>query len=124
MALKGRKWEAIDIAFSQIFNELREDNGNASLRNMAENIGLTHTRVRDLLNAENGTPTLNEYLLICRYYKLSPAKVIQEIIERSQQKPENTTTETVKNIEDTFDPWALVANIDNNKKTERDEVYD
>lgn len=91
MAIKGRVWSDADKEMSYIFNRLRSQYGDKPMRSLAKDLGLTYSRVRDLLNQENGTPTLEEFLRICEYYGVDPTDMLNKILEtdddRSQPEP-------------------------------------
>lgn len=61
------------------------------MRSLAKDLGLTYSRVRDLLNQENGTPTLEEFLRICEHYDVEPTDMLNKILEiddgRSESEP-------------------------------------
>lgn len=91
MAIKGRVWSDADKEMSYIFNRLRSQYGDKPMRALAKDLGLTYSRVRDLLNQENGTPTLEEFLRICEHYDVDPTDMLNKILEtddgRSQSEP-------------------------------------
>ena len=104
MAIKGRTWSKIDTAMSDLFARQREEHGNKPMRDIAEETGLTYSRVRDILNKLNGTPTLREFMILCAYYELDPAATLGSI-------------EGVAGMSDVSD-YALVANRDPDKLNE------
>ena len=53
------------------------------MRDIAQETGLTYSRVRDILNKLNGTPTLREFMVLCAYYELDPAATLESIEEVS-----------------------------------------
>lgn len=91
MAIKGRVWSDADKEMSYIFNRLRSQYGDKPMRSLAKDLGLTYSRVRDLLNQENGTPTLEEFLRICEHYDVEPTDMLNKILEiddgRSESEP-------------------------------------
>lgn len=91
MAIKGRVWSNADKEMSYIFNRLRSQYGDKPMRSLAKDLGLTYSRVRDLLNQENGTPTLEEFLRICEHYDVEPTDMLNKILEiddgRSESEP-------------------------------------
>lgn len=91
MAIKGRVWSDADKEMSYIFNRLRSQYGDKPMRSLAKDLGLTYSRVRDLLNQENGTPTLEEFLRICEHYDVEPTYMLNKILEiddgRSEPEP-------------------------------------
>lgn len=91
MAIKGRVWSDADKEMSYIFNRLRSQYGDKPMRSLAKDLGLTYSRVRDLLNQENGTPTLEEFLRICEHYDVDPTDMLNKILEiddgRSEPEP-------------------------------------
>lgn len=91
MAIKGRVWSDADKEMSYIFNRLRSQYGDKPMRSLAKDLGLTYSRVRDLLNQENGTPTLEEFLRICEHYGVEPTDMLNKILEtydgRSESEP-------------------------------------
>lgn len=91
MAIKGRVWSDADKEMSYIFNRLRSQYGDKPMRSLAKDLGLTYSRVRDLLNQENGTPTLEEFLRICEHYDVEPTDMLNKILEiddgRSEPEP-------------------------------------
>lgn len=136
MAIKGRVWSDADKEMSYIFNRLRSQYGDKPMRALAKDLGLTYSRVRDLLNQENGTPTLEEFLRICEHYDVDPTDMLNKILEtgdgRSEPepsaKPESSASSvSSNNLDDDYvshvadmiaaDPsqFALMAHTDPNK---------
>lgn len=68
---------------SDLFVRQREEHGNKPMRDIAQETGLTYSRVRDILNKLNGTPTLREFMVLCAYYELDPAATLESIEEVS-----------------------------------------
>lgn len=99
MAIKGRVWSDADKEMSYIFNRLRSQYGDKPMRALAKDLGLTYSRVRDLLNQENGTPTLEEFLRICEHYDVEPTDMLNKILEtddnRSVSEPSATVDSSV-----------------------------
>lgn len=99
MAIKGRVWSDADKEMSYMFNRLRTQYGDKPMRSLAKDLGLTYSRVRDLLNQENGTPTLEEFLRICEHYDVEPTDMLNKILEtddnRSVSEPSATVDSSV-----------------------------
>lgn len=66
---------------SDLFARQREEHGNKPIRVIAEETGLTYSRMRDILNKLNGTPTLREFMVLCAYYEIDPAATLESIEE-------------------------------------------
>lgn len=142
MAIKGRVWSDADKEMSYIFNRLRSQYGDKPMRALAKDLGLTYSRVRDLLNQENGTPTLEEFLRICEHYDVDPTDMLNKILEtddgRSEPEPSakpessassdsDVSSDASNNLDDDYvshvadmiaaDPsqFALMAHTDPNK---------
>lgn len=142
MAIKGRVWSDADKEMSYIFNRLRSQYGDKPMRALAKDLGLTYSRVRDLLNQENGTPTLEEFLRICEHYDVDPTDMLNKILEtddgrsepESSANPESSassdsdaSSDSSNNLDDDYvshvadmiaaDPsqFALMAHTDPNK---------
>lgn len=142
MAIKGRVWSDADKEMSYIFNRLRSQYGDKPMRALAKDLGLTYSRVRDLLNQENGTPTLEEFLRICEHYDVDPTDMLNKILEtddgRSEPEPSakpessassdsDASSDSSNNLDDDYvshvadmiaaDPsqFALMAHTDPNK---------
>lgn len=142
MAIKGRVWSDADKEMSYIFNRLRSQYGDKPMRSLAKDLGLTYSRVRDLLNQENGTPTLEEFLRICEHYGVEPTDMLNKILEtydgRSESEPSepsessassdsDVSSDASNNLDDDYvshvadmiaaDPsqFALMAHTDPNK---------
>lgn len=92
MAIKGRVWSDADKEMSYIFNRLRSQYGDKPMRSLAKDLGLTYSRVRDLLNQENGTPTLEEFLRICEHYDVEPTDMLNKILEIDDGRSEPETS--------------------------------
>lgn len=151
MAIKGRVWSDADKEMSYIFNRLRSQYGDKPMRALAKDLGLTYSRVRDLLNQENGTPTLEEFLRICEHYDVDPTDMLNKILEtddgrsepESSAKPESSassdsdvSSDASNNLDDDYvshvadmiaaDPsqFALMAHTDPNKFLESSTPHD
>lgn len=96
MAIKGRVWSDADKEMSYIFNRLRSQYGDKPMRSLAKDLGLTYSRVRDLLNQENGTPTLEEFLRICEHYGVEPTDMLNKILETYDGRSESEPSEPSK----------------------------
>lgn len=59
------------------------------MRDIAEETGLTYSRVRDILNKLNGTPTLKEFMIFCAYYELDPSSALASIEEEADMSEGN-----------------------------------
>lgn len=151
MAIKGRVWSDADKEMSYIFNRLRSQYGDKPMRSLAKDLGLTYSRVRDLLNQENGTPTLEEFLRICEHYGVEPTDMLNKILEtydgRSESEPSEPSESSASsgadvssgasnNLDDDYvshvadmiaaDPsqFALMAHTDPNKFLESTTPHD
>lgn len=151
MAIKGRVWSDADKEMSYIFNRLRSQYGDKPMRSLAKDLGLTYSRVRDLLNQENGTPTLEEFLRICEHYGVEPTDMLNKILEtydgRSESEPSepskssassdsDVSSDASNNLDDDYvshvadmiaaDPsqFALMAHTDPNKFLESTTPHD
>lgn len=151
MAIKGRVWSDADKEMSYIFNRLRSQYGDKPMRSLAKDLGLTYSRVRDLLNQENGTPTLEEFLRICEHYGVEPTDMLNKILEtydgRSESEPSEPSESSASpdsdassvssnNLDDDYvshvadmiaaDPsqFALMAHTDPNKFLESSTPHD
>ena len=95
MAIKGRVWSDADKEMSYMFNRLRTQYGDKPMRSLAKDLGLTYSRVRDLLNQENGTPTLEEFLRICEHYDVEPTDMLNKILETDDNRSVSEPCTTV-----------------------------
>jgi hypothetical protein len=95
MAIKGRVWSDADKEMSYMFNRLRTQYGDKPMRSLAKDLGLTYSRVRDLLNQENGTPTLEEFLRICEHYDVEPTDMLNKILETDDNRSVSEPSATV-----------------------------
>ncbi|RFD77788.1 hypothetical protein AXE73_04205 [Gardnerella vaginalis] len=78
-----------------MFNRLRTQYGDKPMRSLAKDLGLTYSRVRDLLNQENGTPTLEEFLRICEHYDVEPTDMLNKILETDDNRSISEPSATV-----------------------------
>lgn len=86
MALKARKWTPVDREVAELFAAKRmEDLDKYSYRTLGEMTGLTHMRVRDILNQDNGAPTLSEYLALCSAFDINAAKLLDRLAAEADQ---------------------------------------
>lgn len=82
MALKAREWTDLDHEAMRPIAELRESTTpRPSLRTIAEAMGVTHPRVKALFDGTAGTPTLDEFCLLCEYFGLDPARTLDEALK-------------------------------------------
>lgn len=98
MARTARIWSDIDVAMIDFFAEKKADEGNPSLRVLAARLGMKHTRVGDLFNKTNGTPTLQEFIDLCLGFNVKPSNVLDNEIARHQMELFNSHP-TVRKLE-------------------------
>lgn len=68
------------------FADLRARDGAVSLRDLALRSGLKHTRLGDLFNKQNGTPTLQEFIDLCLVFGVDPADSLKLIVEQVERE--------------------------------------
>lgn len=80
MAVKGRQWSELERATAEYFVQLRKSsNDYPSYRRIGADTGMTHSRVMDIFRQKNGTPTLLEFMRLCRFFGRDPAEVLREL---------------------------------------------
>ena len=78
MAKKAREWEVFDIEVAEYFSQLREEEDPMpSFRVIGSSTGMSHTRVADILKQHGGTPTLNEFISLCRFFGKIPSEIMK-----------------------------------------------
>lgn len=127
MARTPRIWSPIDIEMIRYFSELREEAGNPSLRTLAPQLKLKHTRVGDLFNMQNGTPTLQEFIDLCLGFGKDPADTLHIILNRLEKQGvhfEKDVSTIADRIAANPDMYDLAANRDENKDFEAETPRD
>lgn len=127
MARTPRIWSPIDIEMIRYFSELREEAGNPSLRALAPQLKLKHTRVGDLFNMQNGTPTLQEFIDLCLGFGKDPADTMRLILNRLEKQGVHFETDAsaiADRIADDPGMFNLAANHDENKELEAETPRD
>ena len=82
MARKGRTWSDVDIASVKYLSQLREnDPRHLSLRAIGAATGISHGRIGDLFNMDNGAPSLYEFVSLCLLFGCRPSKVMEEVMQ-------------------------------------------
>lgn len=80
MAIKGRQWSDLEQAMAEYFTQLRNTSDKTpSYRRISADTGMTHSRIMDIFRQKNGTPTLLEFMLLCRFFNKDPADVLREL---------------------------------------------
>lgn len=101
------------------FAEKKADEGNPSLRVLAARLGMKHTRVGDLFNKTNGTPTLQEFIDLCLGFNVKPSNVLDEVITKAARaRAERTADEVADRIAANPDDFDVAASIDPHKRDE------
>ena len=119
MARTARIWSDIDVAMIDFFAEKKADEGNPSLRVLAARLGMKHTRVGDLFNKTNGTPTLQEFIDLCLGFNVKPSNVLDEVIAKAARaRAERTADEVADRIAANPDDFVVAASIDPHKRAE------
>ena len=78
MAKKAREWEVFDIEVAEYFSQLgEEEDPMPSFRVIGSSTGMSHTRVADILKQHGGTPTLNEFISLCRFFGKIPSEIMK-----------------------------------------------
>lgn len=109
------------------FSELREAAGNPSLRALAPKLKLKHTRIGDLFNMQNGTPTLQEFIDLCLGFGKDPAETLRTILDRLDAQGMhiyNESSALADVIATNPDLYDLAANNDQNKTLEAETPRD
>lgn len=63
MALIGRTWTSSDKVVSDMLNKFRDET-KISFRRLEQLTGIKYSRLRNISNCEQGTPTLSEFIAI------------------------------------------------------------
>lgn len=80
MAVKGRQWSELERTASAYLSRLRDEpDDKPSYRTIGAGTNLTHNRVMDILKQRNGTPTLLEFMTLCRFFGKDPADVLRAL---------------------------------------------
>lgn len=79
MSVIGRTWTTVDDSISRLLEDYKQTTG-ISYRDLAEKSGLKYSRLRDLVNRVNGTPTVSEFITICRLRGDDPADTLRMIL--------------------------------------------
>lgn len=99
------------------FAEKKADEGNPSLRVLAARLGMKHTRVGDLFNKTNGTPTLQEFIDLCLGFNVKPSNVLDEVIAKAARaRAERTADEMADRIVANPEQFDVAANDNPNKE--------
>ncbi|MCR1995705.1 hypothetical protein [Bifidobacterium animalis] len=79
MALKAREWTELDRETMRLLGEMRNTaEPRPSLRAIADNIGVTHPRVKALFDMTGGTPTLDEVCDLCDLFNVRPDALLAQ----------------------------------------------
>ena len=111
---------------SEFANQKREEMGNPPIRKMAEAMGISYSRFRDILNQSNGTPTLDEFVLICEYFNVKPSTTIELLLQQIEdfEAPTPLSMEQPTPAPSNREDHGLVADSDPNKNIEMNDYYD
>lgn len=89
MAIKGRQWSDLEQAMAEYFAQLRNTSDKVpSYRRIGAGTGMTHSRIMDIFRQKNGTPTLLEFMMLCRFFNKDPADVLRELEHETTFFPE------------------------------------
>lgn len=89
MAVKGRQWSKLERLTAEYFSQLRDTaDATPSYRQIGIGTGMTHSRVMDILRQKNGTPTLLEFMTLCRFFGKDPAEVLRKLEHDTDFLPE------------------------------------
>lgn len=94
------------------FTKIRSELGDPSLRKLAEQSGVKHTRLGDLFKQINGVPTFDEFIILCDTFSVNPKAVLQVILdsaERLKEEQRALSSISVINDDDTDDSVPLTA---------------
>lgn len=116
MSIKGRTWTAGDEWVSGLLNHEKESTGVA-YRALAKSTGIRYSRLRDLSNRANGTPTLAEFIAICHAFGLDPADTLRRML-REVPDP------LAPGLPPDSELWGLAANVDEHRDEEGDTPRD
>lgn len=84
MARLGRQWSKVDKALMDYFAKVRSEFGEPSLRKLAEQSGVKHTRLGDLFKQINGVPTFDEFILLCETFSINPKTALETILDAAE----------------------------------------
>jgi transcriptional regulator with XRE-family HTH domain len=116
MARTPRIWSDIDIAMVNYFTELRAQDDDSSLRSLAARSGLKHTRLGDLFNMQNGTPTLQEFIDLCILFGVDPSGSLKIILDRVEYERQGL----IGDVADRPENYDIAALHDSSKRLERE----
>lgn len=102
MALTKKNWSPEEILISERFNQLRKQAGNPTLQEIADQAGLTRSRLRDILLCQHGAPMLSEILALCDAFGVNPAKEI-DAIQKGQKSTQTPSRPHVVYVRDRRD---------------------
>lgn len=88
MALKARKWSALDRAFVEYIRDELTARG-LSLRKIESATGISRGRIDGMLHMTAGTPTLEEFIALTDLVGENPADVLSKL--NSGQRNQKTT---------------------------------
>lgn len=67
---------------------------------LADEMGLSYSRFRDLLNGQHGTPTLSEFITICSFFGTDPAEELRAIEDKHDIAPKQDEDLVRKDIQE------------------------
>lgn len=109
MALIGRTWTASDKVVSDMLNKFRDET-KTSFRKLEQLTGIKYSRLRNISNCEQGTPTLSEFIAIADVTGYDLTEKMEQISQIYQSESD--------------DDVALVADEDANKTVESETPDD
>ena len=124
MAVKARPWTAADKEIAKLLTENKESR-KWSYRTIEEKSGINYVRVRDISNAVHGTPTVSEYISLCRVFGLDPAATLRQIIVKAAAEEDASVQDDDLDAPLTADEiMTLAANRDENRDMEAETPRD
>lgn len=132
MAVIGRTWTAADDAVADMLNKYKEETGT-SFRSLERATGISYSRLRNISNHQQGTPTVAEYIALAFVTGNDPGKKMGELasiwskdhrnrLELSQAaRFQADSDQIMRNIRQGM--YQLAASHDPNKEHEKTEDY-
>lgn len=121
MSVIGRTWTTVDDSISWLLEDYKQTTG-VSYRDLAEKSGLKYSRLRDLVNRVNGTPTVSEFITICQLRGEDPADTLRSILADTPLLDDEQASDDAPLTADEI--MTLAANTDPNRDAEEETPRD
>lgn len=121
MSVIGRTWTTVDDSISWLLEDYKQTTG-VSYRDLAEKSGLKYSRLRDLVNRANGTPTVSEFITICQLRGEDPADTLRSILADLPLLADEQASDDAPLTADEI--MTLAANTDPNRDAEEETPRD